>query len=725
MASSSLVGRQCARRLLVGVARGHRAATLRRSYGSVAAAIALTTAGLLSVLAPAAEARVRDADRDGLSNRYERKRSHTNPRRADTDRDALRDPVELRRSKTNPRLRDTDGDLLTDGYEWRKSRTSPLRADTDRDGDTDAVELFLGADPLRGNRTKRRLNPGPPVVADPPLPTPPPMPDLLPPETMVTAGPSGTVNSASASFSFASSEAGSTFECRLDSGAWVACSSPKEYSGLANGQHSFSVRAKDSAGNVDPSAASRTWTTEVPVPDTVPPNTTVTAGPSGTVNSASASFSFASSEAGSTFECRLDSGAWVACGSPRDYSGLANGQHTFRVRATDAAGNVDGSPSNRTWTVSVQSPPPPDTAPPETTISSGPTGSVASQAASFSFTSSESGSTFQCRLDGAAWGACSSPKSYSGLGNGSHSFQVRATDAAGNTDGSPAVRTWTIDAAPSPGNNCMADPSACSFPDVENTGVTPGTTLTPVSGTVTLSTPGQVYENKLVTGMIRVTAPNVTIRNVKLVATDDSYGIQAFGWNTAVDNLVVENVEIDLNGRNEIKGIAFDSYTLRRAFIHDGSDCAHFGNDVTIEDTLCVVGPDGNNDGWPDSTSFCSIGEPDPPHWDGFQSDGGGDITLRHNTIRNPCSQTSSILLSSNTSHISRVTVDNNLMTGGGYSLYCAGMNVASSVDHIRATNNRFARTWHPRSGHWGPTAYCQFADVFTGNVWDDTGGPL
>ena len=63
---------------------------------------------------------------------------------------------------------------------------------------------------------------------------------------------------------------------------------------------------------------------------------------------------------------------------------------------------------------------------------------MTSTSASFSFSSSESGSTFQCRLDGGAWGSCASPKSYSALGLGGHEFDVRAIDGAGNVDGSPA-----------------------------------------------------------------------------------------------------------------------------------------------------------------------------------------------------------------------------------------------------------------------------------------------
>jgi hypothetical protein len=269
--------------------------------------------------------------------------------------------------------------------------------------------------------------------------------------------------------------------------------------------------------------------------------------------------------------------------------------------------------------------------------------------------------------------------------------------------------------APSNGRNCMADASACGYADVESTGVPPGTPLTAASGVVTLSTPGQVYENKLLTGMISVTAPNVTIRNVKLVTTDASYGISTFGWQNNTAGLVVENVEIDLNGRLATKGIAFDNYTARRVFFHNGSDCAHFGNNVVIEDSLCVTGPDTNSDGWPDSTGFCS----GPEHFDGFQSDGGANIRLRHNTIRVPCSQTSAILMSTNTSAIRDVTIADNLMAGGGYTLYC---NAGPDVPNETVTGNRFARTWYAKSGRWGPTTGCDAADVYAGNIWDDTG---
>jgi len=85
-----------------------------------------------------------------------------------------------------------------------------------------------------------------------------------------------------------------------------------------------------------------------------PPETTITSGPGGLgvveiYVGSSATFSFTSDAADATFECRLDGGAWQACTSPKTYTGVVLGTHTFAVRATDATGRVDPTPAERTW----------------------------------------------------------------------------------------------------------------------------------------------------------------------------------------------------------------------------------------------------------------------------------------------------------------------------------------------------------------------------------------
>jgi Ca2+-binding RTX toxin-like protein len=188
----------------------------------------------------------------------------------------------------------------------------------------------------------------------------------------------------------------------------------------------------DSSGNTV------TGSFKITVKDTTAPNTTVTIHPSNPSNSASASFQFTSTESG-IFECRLDGAAFAVCTSPKSYSGLADGSHTFEVRSQDPSGNTDESPDSYTWTV--------DTVAPNTTITTKPANPSGSANATFEFNSNESGSTFQCRLDAAAFASCTSPVSYTNLADGSHTFQVRATDVAANTDVTPDSYTWAVTAS--------------------------------------------------------------------------------------------------------------------------------------------------------------------------------------------------------------------------------------------------------------------------------------
>jgi hypothetical protein len=88
-----------------------------------------------------------------------------------------------------------------------------------------------------------------------------------------------------------------------------------------------------------------------PVTDTSPPQTKIDKGPHKKTSKTTAKFRFESSEAGSTFECKLDRKPLRRCRSPKTYRHLRPGRHVFMVRATDAAGNTDATPAKRKFTV--------------------------------------------------------------------------------------------------------------------------------------------------------------------------------------------------------------------------------------------------------------------------------------------------------------------------------------------------------------------------------------
>ena len=264
--------------------------------------------------------------------------------------------------------------------------------------------------------------------------------DLTPPDTTNLTGPASPTDDNTPEFSFASTEAG-TFQCRIyikdsTAPAFSACASPFTAPILADGTYTFDVRAVDEAGNPDASPA----TLELLV-DTGPPDTSLTAGPSGITADSTPTFEFGSTDNGATFECRVAAkGAaapnFAACTSPfTPASALADGAYTFEVRAKDAANNTDQTAATRDFTV--------DTTPPDTAIATGPPASSDDTKATFTF-SSEAGATFRCKVDGGDFAACTSPFTTGTLNLGQHTFAVTAVDAAGNEDATPATASFTI-----------------------------------------------------------------------------------------------------------------------------------------------------------------------------------------------------------------------------------------------------------------------------------------
>ena len=263
--------------------------------------------------------------------------------------------------------------------------------------------------------------------------------DLEAPNTQILSGPPSATNLASVTFTFSSSEADSTFQCKVDDGSYSTCSSKSIFNVTGDGDHAVQVRAIDAAGNIDPTPASYTWTL-----DTVLPDTTLLTTPSNPTNGQSASFTFSSNEGEAAFACKIDAGAFTYCTSPATYADLAEGSHLFQVEAINAAGNIDLTPASYTWTI--------DLTPPDTTLLTMPANPTNSRSASFTF-SSETGARFMCKLDGSGvmggqFSECTSPHTYPWLDERQYTFQVEAIDLAGNIDPTPASYTWMLDLTP-------------------------------------------------------------------------------------------------------------------------------------------------------------------------------------------------------------------------------------------------------------------------------------
>ena len=212
----------------------------------------------------------------------------------------------------------------------------------------------------------------------------------------------------------------------------VACTSPRSLPNPSEGSHTFEVRGMDDFGNLDATPASIAFTV-----DRTAPQTAITAGPEGPTTSSAPEFEFTAAEAGSNFECSLDDGAWTGCASPWSTGQLGDGPHEVAVRATDAAGNADPTPASRSFTV--------DSRTPDTRITAGPEGPTRDAAPAFTFNSDEPGSVLECRIDGGGFTACRSGSRLTTLADGPHRFEVKATDEAGHTDASPAVRDFIVD----------------------------------------------------------------------------------------------------------------------------------------------------------------------------------------------------------------------------------------------------------------------------------------
>jgi len=303
--------------------------------------------------------------------------------------------------------------------------------------------------------------------------------DTTAPETSITSNPNSPTNSTSASFGFTGTDpddatAALTYECRLDSGSFTSCTSPQNLSGLAQGSHTFQVRAKDAANNVDPTPASYTW-----VVDTAAPTITFVSqlpNVGGGWNNSSVTV---------TWSCS-DSGSGVVDGTVSETVLTEGANLSATGTCTDHAGNTA---SNTRTGINIDKTPPTVSATPSRSADSG---GWYNHPFDVTFTASDNGPSGS--------GSCDSPVTYSGPEGTGLSVSGHCTDGAGN-QGTGAFGPFKYDAA-APAAPDAPDLVASSDSGVSDTdnitndatptfyvgGLESGATMTLYAGTTVLGT---------------------------------------------------------------------------------------------------------------------------------------------------------------------------------------------------------------------------------------------
>jgi Bacterial Ig-like domain/FG-GAP-like repeat len=241
----------------------------------------------------------------------------------------------------------------------------------------------------------------------------------------------------------------------------------------------------------------------------------------------------------------------------------------------------------------------------------------------------------------------------------------------------------------------MAD---TGFPDATNTGVPAGVDLTLYNGNLVINTPGAVIDGLDIQGYVYINAPDVTLQNCKVTSNDFNVVQIATGITGAVvQNCEINGVGTGNDGDNGIGGqgtfIANNIYNIENGINLDGDNSLI--QDNYIHDLLASGSP----------------------HYDAIQIDGSvSNATISHNTIINSHDQTSAVMIDNYFGPISNITVDNNLLVGGGYTIYVDAQFNSSPITGVAITNN------HMGSGQWGITNFNGTSPVYTGNVndgWD------
>lgn len=240
------------------------------------------------------------------------------------------------------------------------------------------------------------------------------------------------------------------------------------------------------------------------------------------------------------------------------------------------------------------------------------------------------------------------------------------------------------------------DALAASRPAIPNGYPTAATTgysgsLTTQVGNVTSSSNGQVIELLDITGQVIINHTNVTVRNCRIRTGNDE---NAIGVRCNSTGAYVHHNEIDGGSTGSYVGI-LGTVTAEYNNIHHFENGIVAGSNSTIQHNYIH-----------DLGSVAAT-----PHYDGIECNGGSNLTIYHNTIINDYTQTSGVMLDNADSGLSTISVDDNVIIGGAYALYCDGQFGGGAVTGVSITNNKIG------PGFYGSFNYNSTTPTSTGNT--------
>jgi len=291
--------------------------------------------------------------------------------------------------------------------------------------------------------------------------------------------------------------------------------------------------------------------------------------------------------------------------------------------------------------------------------------------------------------------------------------------------------------------NCFSSPGGCGYPDPAygNVGVPAGTMLS-ASGSLVVTTPGAVIQSVNVTGTVTIAADNVTVKNSRIAlggggcGPTSPCGTYDITINAGVTGTSLQNLELTNAAGTTVQHAVYnhgsDTGTSATGLYQHSNTASGGGTDSlwwgpgTIKDSYAVAG------------LFISA-----DHIEDIYQFAGQKLDVEHDTLLNPVPQTATVFVDGK-GGASNVTINDNLLAGGGFTLYPAA-NSGSGTATI--TNNHFARclspevqgsggTWlcqggadshgyYPKGGSFGPVNSEPPQLTWSGNVWDDNGATV